>query len=71
METILTPEAKKFIEEWNSPTPYVTARTSGSTGTPKEIRLLKTDMRASAKATINFSASTPDHGSTCPSRRIT
>ena len=54
METILTPEAKKFIEEWNSPTPYVTARTSGSTGTPKEIRLLKTDMRASAKATINF-----------------
>lgn len=54
METILTPEAKKFIEEWNSPTPYITARTSGSTGTPKEIRLLKTDMRASAKATINF-----------------
>lgn len=54
METILTPEAQKFIEEWNSQTPYVIARTSGSTGTPKEIRLLKTDMRASAKATINF-----------------
>lgn len=54
METILTPEAEKFIEEWNSPTPYVIAHTSGSTGTPKEIRLLKTDMRASAKATINF-----------------
>lgn len=54
METILTPEAEKFIEEWNSPTPYVIARTSGSTGTPKEIRLLKTDMRASAKATIKF-----------------
>lgn len=54
METILTPEAEKFIEEWNSPTPYVIARTSGSTGTPKEIWLLKTDMRASAKATIKF-----------------
>lgn len=54
METILTPEAERFISEWNGPRPYVTAHTSGSTGTPKEIRLLKSDMRASARATIEF-----------------
>ena len=54
METILTDEAKKFIEEWLNPLPYVVAHTSGSTGTPKEIRLLKSDMRSSARATIEF-----------------
>lgn len=54
MEAILTPEAENFIREWNGPLPYVIARTSGSTGTPKEIRLLKSDMRASARATIKF-----------------
>ncbi len=40
-----------FYKEWLSPTPYVIAHTSGSTGIPKEIRLLKDDMIASAKAT--------------------
>lgn len=40
-----------FYDEWRSPSPYITAHTSGSTGTPKEIRLLKDDMRASARAT--------------------
>lgn len=54
MEATLTPEAENFIREWNGPHPYVIARTSGSTGTPKEIRLLKSDMRASARATIEF-----------------
>lgn len=54
MEANLTPEAENFIREWNGPHPYVIARTSGSTGTPKEIRLLKSDMRASARATIEF-----------------
>lgn len=40
-----------FYKEWYSPCPYVIAHTSGSTGKPKEIRLLKDDMRASARAT--------------------
>lgn len=54
MALILTHEAKAFLQEWKNPLPYVTAYTSGSTGTPKEIRLLKNDMRASARATIKF-----------------
>lgn len=54
MEMILTPDAKEFIDEWRDSRPYVVAHTSGSTGTPKEIRLLKSDMRASAKATLQF-----------------
>lgn len=54
MEMILTPEAKDFIDEWRDSRPYVVAHTSGSTGAPKEIRLLKSDMRASAKATLQF-----------------
>lgn len=54
MALILTPQAEAFIDEWTNPLPYVVAHTSGSTGTPKEIRLLKSDMRASARATIDF-----------------
>lgn len=54
MEMILTPDAKEFIDEWRDSRLYVVAHTSGSTGTPKEIRLLKSDMRASAKATLQF-----------------
>lgn len=50
----LTPEAENFIAEWSDPLPYIIAHTSGSTGTPKEIRLLKSDMQASAHATIKF-----------------
>lgn len=42
------------MTEWNSPLPYVVAHTSGSTGMPKEIRLLKSDMRSSARATNAF-----------------
>ncbi len=60
MERILTPEAAAFIEEWNNGTPHITAHTSGSTGEPKPIRLLKSDMRASARATIRFFGITPD-----------
>lgn len=56
----LTPEAETFIREWHSPLPYVTAHTSGSTGKPKELRLLKSDMRASARATAGFFGLTPD-----------
>ncbi len=50
----LTPEASAFVDEWLSPLPYVEAHTSGSTGAPKAIRLLKDDMRRSARATLDF-----------------
>lgn len=50
----LTPEASAFVDEWLSPLPYVEAHTSGSTGAPKAIRLLKDDMRWSARATLDF-----------------
>lgn len=43
-----------FLEEWHSACPYIEAHTSGSTGRPKAIRLLKTDMRLSARATNEF-----------------
>lgn len=43
-----------FIEEWMSDSPYIVAHTSGSTGRPKEIRLLKSDMITSARATNRF-----------------
>ncbi len=48
---ILTPEGERFMEEWGSACTYVAAHTSGSTGAPKEIRLLKSDMIHSARAT--------------------
>lgn len=41
----------EFRSEWYSDSPYVIAHTSGSTGVPKEIRLLKSDMSQSARAT--------------------
>lgn len=44
----------EFLKEWHSDRPYVVAHTSGSTGKPKEIRLLKSDMRASAALTNRF-----------------
>lgn len=40
-----------FINEWRNDKPYILAHSSGSTGAPKPIRLLKDDMRASARAT--------------------
>ncbi len=43
-----------FLNEWQSNCDYMIAHTSGSTGAPKEIRLLKSDMIASAKATNDF-----------------
>lgn len=55
-----TPETEAFLKEWYSPEPYVAAHTSGSTGTPKEIRLLKSDMIASADATNRFFHITDD-----------
>ena len=43
-----------FVNEWFNEQKYVIAHTSGSTGKPKEIKLLKSDMIASAVATCNF-----------------
>lgn len=43
-----------FIRQWRDATDYIVAHTSGSTGEPKEIRLLKSDMAASARATNAF-----------------
>lgn len=45
---------KGFLLEWNNSEPYISAHTSGSTGEPKEIRLLKSDMISSARATNEF-----------------
>lgn len=52
--TGMTPEAQAFIREWFGGGEYIKAHTSGSTGAPKEIRLLKSDMVASANATNAF-----------------
>lgn len=54
LEDFLTPEAEAFMAEWRNGCDYVVAHTSGSTGRPKEIRLLKSDMLVSAKATNEF-----------------
>lgn len=53
-DSVLTPEAEEFLREWRSEVPTVTAYTSGSTGAPKRIELSKSDMRASAEATVRF-----------------
>ena len=60
MELILTERCGQFLKEWRDTQPYITAHTSGSTGAPKEIRLLKADMRASARATNEFFGITQD-----------
>ena len=51
-----------FLKEWRSGATTVEAHTSGSTGDPKIIRLLKSDMIASAEATNAFFGI--DHDST-------
>lgn len=58
--SLLTPEARAFLNEWRSDSVSVTAHTSGSTGAPKRIELLKSDMRASAEATVRFFGLSPD-----------
>ncbi|MDE6080259.1 MAG: AMP-binding protein [Duncaniella sp.] len=60
MELILTERCGQFLKEWRDTKPYITAHTSGSTGAPKEIKLLKSDMRASARATNEFFGITHD-----------
>lgn len=43
-----------FMADWYSDSQYITAHTSGSTGTPKPIRLLKSDMAQSSRATCRY-----------------
>jgi o-succinylbenzoate---CoA ligase len=43
-----------FIKEWLSGSNRFTLHTSGSTGIPKEIEVTRSQMIASAKATVNF-----------------
>ena len=44
----------EFLEEWNSPSPYVHVQTSGSTGVPKPMLVEKFRMLASARRTNDF-----------------
>lgn len=62
----LTPEADKFIDEWFDGTPYITAHTSGSTGRPKAVKLLKSDMLASAASTNRYFNITEKSTLLCP-----
>jgi O-succinylbenzoic acid--CoA ligase len=43
-----------FILEWFDENDFIIVKTSGSTGIPKEIKLQKTHMTESAKATLSF-----------------
>jgi O-succinylbenzoic acid--CoA ligase len=48
-----------FCKEWKSKSQYITVSTSGSTGKPKLIKLDKNNIKASAKATVDFLNLTP------------
>lgn len=64
--TLITGDTTGFADEFLSDAPYVTAHTSGSTGSPKEIRLLKSDMLASARATCSFFGLSRQSRLVCP-----
>lgn len=55
-----------FRDEFLGPGDYVEARTSGSTGAPKTIRLSKSDMRRSARASNAAFGIGPDSLLACP-----
>lgn len=59
-------QLEHFAAQWHSPEPYIEAHTSGSTGKPKTVRLLKSDMRASARATNAFFGITARSLLACP-----
>ena len=54
LREVATPEFANFVSDWFDDSQYMTAQTSGSTGVPKTIKLLKSDMRASAQMTNRF-----------------
>nr|WP_320058237.1 AMP-binding protein [uncultured Bacteroides sp.] len=43
-----------FLNDWFSPSPYITVQTSGSTGTPKQLTVFKEQMIQSARLTCDF-----------------
>lgn len=45
---------ERFVELWKDDSDYVEAYTSGSTGVPKMVKLSKSDMELSARATCEF-----------------
>ncbi|SNR52440.1 O-succinylbenzoic acid--CoA ligase [Lutibacter agarilyticus] len=50
----ISDEIHLFLKEWFNKKQFVEVKTSGSTGTPKKIKLQKSHMRQSAKATGDF-----------------
>ena len=54
VRNVASQEFADFVEEYFNGKDYVIAHTSGSTGEPKEIRLLKADMKNSARLTNSF-----------------
>ena len=54
LREVVTSEFANFVSDWFDDGLYMTAQTSGSTGVPKTIKLLKSDMRASAQMTNRF-----------------
>jgi len=53
-ESIDNSEIRAFLEKWGNEELSISVKTSGSTGKPKLIRLLKSDMIASAKLTGEY-----------------
>lgn len=53
-ESVSYTDVVSFLAEWFDDREYVIGHTSGSTGVPKEVRLLKSDMKASARLTNEF-----------------
>lgn len=55
-----------FIKDWQSDSPYISQKTSGSTGTPKTIKISKSQIEASALATLNtLEIKASDHALLC------
>ncbi|MBD5367348.1 MAG: AMP-binding protein [Bacteroides sp.] len=57
---------ESFLEQWNDSTDYITAHTSGSTSAPKPVKLLKSDMKASALSTCSYFDITTSSVLVCP-----
>lgn len=54
MREVVHSDVVDFLSEWCNDNDYVMGHTSGSTGKPKAVKLLKSDMRASAQLTNSY-----------------